>query len=314
MIRWLVAAAWLATTSGAFAQVKAIPKVEAVPEPYDQVSFRHLGKELARFHYGKELRRPFVYPINGPSGKTLTRMGHPQDPVGHSHHNSFWISHHDVAGVGFWNDQTKGRIVTHRIEKLIDGDESAAVVSFHAWVDEATGKVVVQERRRLAAQPLEKGEWLLVADSQFEAKSEVTIGKTPFGFTGVRMAKSIGVHDGGGTIANSEGAINEKGVFWKPARWVDYSGSIGPAVEGIALFDHKKNPNHPAVFHVRDDGWMGASFTFAEPYVLKPGASLRLRYALYVHAGGANRETIDRQWQRFADTPLDDLTPAPKKK
>ena len=40
-----------------------------------------------------------------------------------------------------------------------------------------------------------------------------------------------GVHDGGGTIRNSEGGVNEAGVFWKPARWCDYSGRIQTGAE-----------------------------------------------------------------------------------
>ena len=56
-----------------------------------------------------------------------------------------------------------------------------------------------------------------------------TFGKTPFGLVGVRMAKPIGIHDGGGTIRNSEGNVDEQGdngCFWKRARWCDYSGPI----------------------------------------------------------------------------------------
>ena len=29
-------------------------------------------------------------------------MGHPHDPVGHSHHNSVWIAHESVNGESFW--------------------------------------------------------------------------------------------------------------------------------------------------------------------------------------------------------------------
>jgi hypothetical protein len=62
----------------------------------------------------------------------------------------------------------------------------------------------------------------------------VTLGQTPFGLLGVRMAKSIGVADGGGRILNSEGGVNEVGCFRKAARWVDYSGPVTADVdEGI---------------------------------------------------------------------------------
>jgi hypothetical protein len=290
--------------------------MQAVPQPYDQVSFQRDGVEIARFHFGPSLRRPFVFPLIGPSGRSLTRMGHPHDPITHSHHNSVWISHNDVNGVNFWGDTGKnlGRIVHSRVEKLTDGDTEASVTSLNHWIEDATKKTLLIERRKTTVQLLEKGEWLLVLDLQFDAKDEVTIGKSAFGMIGVRMAKSIGVNDGGGAIRNSSGAVNEKEVFWKAAKWVDYSGAItDKAIEGITLFDHPANPNHPSVYHVRNDGWMGASATFAGPRTVGPGKSLRLRYGLYVHAGQPSVEALEARWAAFAKTSVEDLTPVKKK-
>ena len=244
-------------------------------------------------------------------------MGHPHDPVGHSHHNSVWISHNDVNGVTFWGDRGKnaGKIVCQRVEKLEDGADEAAVTLLNHWIG-PDDKLLLMERRRMAVHPLTKGEWLLLLDIQFDVKEKVTLGKTPFGLVGVRMAKTIGIADGGGSIRNSEGQVNEKGekgCFWKPAKWCDYSGPSGPkTVEGITLFDHPDNPNHPTVFHVREDGWMGTSLTFAAARELEPGKALRLRYALYVHAGMPSVEMIEDQWQRFAKMVPPELSPKKK--
>jgi hypothetical protein len=119
------------------------------------------------------------------------------------------------------------------------------------------------------------------------------------------MARTIGVNDGGGTIRNSLGGVNEKEVFWKAARWVDYAGPITPrTTEGITLMDHPSNPNHPAVFHVRNDGWMGASVSFDAPRVLKPGTPLILRYGFHVHSGLPSTNEIQRHWTAFAARPV----------
>ena len=282
-----------------------VPRMQAVPQPGNQVSLQREGIEIARYHFDPDVIRPYVFPLIGPSGRSITRIGHPHDPVSHSHHYSVWIGHKDINGVNFWEERgpNVGRIVHQGVEEFEDSDDATAVQVVNAWTDK-TGKILLTERRRTSARWLPDGEWLLVVDIQLNSKTEpVTLGKTSFGPIAVRMAKTIGVHDGSGTIRNSEGAVNEKGVFWQPARWVDYSGPIAPGVsEGATLLDHPTNPSHPAVFHVRDDGWMGASITFAEPRVLAPDQPLQLRYAVYVHAGQPSLDRLQQRWAEFAAT------------
>ena len=123
-----------------------------MPQPYDQLSFQRDGREIARYHYGTNLNRPFLFPLVGPAGVPLTRMGHPRDPVGHSHHNSAWIAHHDVNGTSFWSDRgtNQGREPVHqRLEPFQDdGGDLAMVTAHNVWIDR-TGRPLLQERRRM---------------------------------------------------------------------------------------------------------------------------------------------------------------------
>lgn len=287
---------------------KPVPAVEVIPLPYDQASFQHAGRELTRYHHGPLLQRPFCYPMAGPEGRSLTRMGHPRDPFGHSHHNSVWISHADVGGVNFWADRGKdvGRIVHQRVEQFEDGQRSAWMLVLNHWQD-ATGKIILVERRRIEVEPLGPNQWLMYLDLEFQppAGATVTIGASPFGMIGVRMAKTIGVADGGGRALNSEGLRNEEQAFRKPARWMDYSGPVtNGATGGITLMDHPANPNHPAPFHLRNDGWMGACLTLERPLSIEPGQRLRLRYGLWVHEGVPEGQQVQQRWQAFAKQPL----------
>ncbi len=348
------------SVGGELPEPKPVPAMQVLPLPYDQASFQYLGRELTRYHFGPSLRRPFLYPVAGPEGRSLTRMGHPRDPFGHSHHNSVWISHADVGGVNFWADRAEalsllGRIVCQRIEQYEDGDQSAWLVAVHAWQD-GHAKTILLERRRIEVQLDDPDHWWILIDMELAPPGQepVTIGQSPFGMIGVRMAKTIGVTDGGGRLLNSEGQLGEPAMFRKPARWVDYSGPILPFASpsaseqkllhavssdqpaaspkpqppvaghakpssvpvesrsgvsgkhcaGITLMDHPANPGHPTAFHVRADGWMGASLTLAGPITIQPGQTLRLRYGLWVHPGVPNRAQIDAQWQRFAKMPL----------
>ena len=149
----------------------------------------------------------------------------------------------------------------------------------------------------MTVRPLPDGDWLLLLDVELEPEGPpVTLGATAFGPVGVRMAKTIGVHDGGGRIRNSEGNVDEQGpngAFRKRARWVDYSGPIAPGVvEGITLLDYPSNPNHPPPFHVRDDGWMGASPCLNRPITIEPGAAPAALWAS--HAPRRPRARDDR--------------------
>lgn len=292
----------MAAGEGELPGPRPVPAVEVLPLPYDQASFQYLGRELTRYHFGPGLMRPFWYPLVGPEGRSLTRMGHPRDPQSHRHHYSLWIAHHDVGGVDFWSDSGQGRIVHQAVLRYEDGQREASMVSQNAW-QTRQGKTLLIERRRTAVRPLAAGFWQMVVDVELQAPlgSPVTLGQTPFGLIAVRMRKTIGVHDGGGRILNSQGQRNEAQVFRQPARWVDYSGPVtADKTGGITLMDHPQNPGHPTPFHVRDDGWMGASLTLGGPIRLEPGQPLLLRYGLWVHEGVPRPEEIQRQYQAFA--------------
>ena len=299
-------------------EAKPVPRLQVLPQAYDQAAFIREDVEVARYHFGPALRRPFLFPVIGPSGRSVTRMGHPRDPQSHSHHNSVWVAHHSVNGLSFWGDTAKGRIAHQRLDQYEDLGEVSWVTSTNHWIDEAkNGLVLMSERRRTTVQLLANNELMLILDLELSAPKNaavpVTLGKTPFGLVGVRMAKTIGVHDGDGEIRNSEGKSGEKEIFWQAAKWCDYSGPIREGVlEGVTLMDHPKNPNHPTVFHVRGDGWMGSSLTHAGDRLIEPGKPLRVRYGLYVHAGKPAVAELEKRWGEFAKTELPELEPIKK--
>jgi len=290
---------------------KPVPDMQVIPLPYDQASFQYRGRELTRFHFSPTLTRPFLSPVIGPAGCSYTRMGHPHDPQGHSHHNSIWISHVNVNETDFWADRTGARIVCRQIDRYEDGMKQASLLCTNAWQN-AQSETLMLERRRIEVVPLEVGQWMMTIDLQLEApgKTPVKLGETPFGIIGVRVAKTIGVNDGGGRILNSKGRINEKQIFRKPARWVDYSGPItAQQTGGITLMDHPGNPGHPTPFHVRNDGWMGPCLTLNEPLTIEPGKPLRLRYALWVHEGVPSRNDVEKLYRPFAESKPPNMQP-----
>jgi hypothetical protein len=285
------------------------PRVQIVPQPGTQFSFQVDGREVLRYLAGPEAAKPYFFPVLGPCGRPVTRIGHPRDPVTHGHHLSLWIGHKDVGGANFWEHGPKsGRIVHDRILKLDDG--SAATLAARAtWVD-VDGKALLADERVWTLTPVEGtagengfGELTLDLDLTLSAAAApVTLGKTPFGLLAVRVAKTMGVNDGGGRITNSEGKTGEAEIFWKPARWCDYSGPAAPGVlNGITIFDHPKNPGHPTAWHVRGDGWMGASVTQGGAVEVSKANPLALRYRIWVHRGACDAQAVEERWKRWAE-------------
>jgi hypothetical protein len=297
---------------------KPVPRVQVVPLPHHVTSFQLDGRELTALHFDPLDMRPFWYPLLGSKDISLTRMGHPHDPLTHSHHNSVWISHNSVNELDFWGDQAKnqGRIIPVEVsrEGYEDGDSSASMRMVNHWVNAADQSIQLREIRRTEIRPINGAQsWFMIIDLELAPQKGKTaiLGATGFGLIAVRVAKSIGVHDGGGRILNSEGQINEEQIFRKPARWCDYSGRISNAVDGLAgitLMNHPMNPHNPTAFHVRNDGWMGCCLSLDAPVEVTESQKLRVRYALWVHDGIPKQNEIEHQWQTFVSFPVTDLT------
>jgi len=296
-----------------WAEPKPLSRVELIPLPEHQVSFQVDGVEKTRWHHGHEYPRPFFYPFNGPSGVSLTRMGHP-GAQNHDHHTSVWFAHHDIDGESYWSYSSKTQIRQKYWYAYSDGDDEAVMATLEGWYN-TEGQEVMEQDVVAALIPMENGEHALEVQITFrptaKATEPVEIAKTNFGFFAVRVAKTISAYFGGGKLTNSEGAEDEPNIFGKPARWMDYSGVVavgqGPdrkaVPEGITYFDHPDNPRYPTHWHVRQDGWMGASFCMNEGYSLTADNPLTLRYLLHAHSGAYDPDKAVKVHEDFAARP-----------
>lgn len=296
---------------------RPVPRVQAIPMPHHVTSFQLDGRELTACHYDPADRRVFWHPIRASRDISITRMGHPHDPLTHSHHNSVWISHADVDGVNFWADFGKdlGRIVNVEVsrEGYTDSDEFASMQMVNHWIREDDKSVLLIETRRTEVRPIDGAKsWFMIVDLEYTTPKGKTATFKPsgFGLLGVRMAKSIGVIDGGGRILNSEGLVDEKPIFRQPTRWCDYGGRItneDDGFTGITLMNHPSNPQNPTPFHVRNDGWMLPCLNLEASIEVSETQKLRLRYGLWIHDGLASQQDSEAMWKRFAELPLADL-------
>ena len=284
------------------------PRMQAIPVPESKLSIQRDGVEVLGYQYGTYgdySARPFFFPVVGPSGRYLTRIGHPHDPVGHHHHYSIWLAYHFINDVNFWSDEeTSGKQVHQRFSRFVDGPVLAGFESVVDW-QTPDGESIMREIKRARVYPQSDDELLIDLQFSFSSVNKIVhLKKTSFGFLGVRMAKSIGVFDGSGLIQNSEGAVNEREVFHKAASWCDYSGLVTDTLRnGIAIFDHPDNPHYPSHWHVRSDGWMSPCHFLHHDHQIGLDETLQLNYRLLAHNGDVNDADVQKKYDQYVRPP-----------
>ncbi|MBW3625829.1 MAG: PmoA family protein [Armatimonadetes bacterium] len=242
-----------------------------------------IGEEpFFTYRYSPELPKPYLYPVHGPSGAEVTQDGHPIDPESHRHHHSIWVGHRDVNGVNFWeeNDKEAGQIFHMNFSGLEETPGGVRIVAENHWLSTRTG-LLLEETRDVVVPPATPN--LRVIDMRLTFRGgarEITLGQSPFGFLGCRVAPSMAARNGG-RIVNAQGGVNEAGTLGKRAAWMEYEGEARPGDwEIVGVVDEEANPRHPTPWHSRDDGWFGPSFTRDAPYVLRPNEALTLHYLM----------------------------------
>jgi len=219
---------------------------------------------------------PYLYPVIGPNGKTITRNfpmkdGVPHENQDHIHHRSLRFTHSDINGFNFWSPRAaerRGQTVAVELEKIerMSSGKTGELILWNRWL--GNGELVMRERVRLVFTPLENRQVLMDFDVELHAgEKPVTFGDIKDGGLLVRVAGTMKVSahqkEGGGklsgTILNSRGDRNAD-AWGKRAEWVDYFGpdASGKTV-GIAMFDHPDNLRYPTHWHARTYGLLTAN-------------------------------------------------------
>jgi len=275
-----------------------------------EIAILYNGELFSNYKYSKELSKPYMYPLIGPTGLSVTEDG----PKDHVHHRSFWVAHGDVNGADIWSEvKGHGKILHKDFKKKVQGPVYAEIIANNVWVT-SEGKELLDERRRVRVWALGGKEWFIDLEVVFKASyGDVVFGDTKEGgIASIRVAPSITVR-AGGRIENSFGGINEPESWGKRAHWCDYSGPLGEGWVGIAIFDHQLNPRHPTYWHVRNYGLMTANI-FGISYfergrgkvgtlTLKAGDSMRFFYRLYIHKGNAREANVKDKYIDFIYPP-----------
>ena len=230
---------------------------------------------------------PYMYPVAGPlSGLSLTT----ESSLPYPHHRSLLFACDRVNGGNYWQTNlAAGQILSTGPRLGQVTAQSAEILDSCQW-KKPGGPVVCKDQRKItvtvAGPRLRFIDWEL----KWTAVEEITVTRTNHSLFSIRAAGDVSPL-GGGTLINSEGQSGEKATFGKPAAWCGYHGRRqnvpGNVVEGIAIFDHPKNPWAPTPWFTRDYGFISPTpFNFiTKPWQLPAGESVLLRYRVVLHAG-----------------------------
>jgi hypothetical protein len=242
--------------------------------------------------------RPYFAHVKSPGGRQVTRNHPPiegKDRTDHdTMHPGIWMAFGDLDGSDFWRN--KAKIVHKSFLREPEGGAGSGSFTEEKHYLRADGSLVCREEFRCSIHVCDGG-YLLTWDSTFRGNEAFCFGDQEEMGLGLRVATPISEVDGG-HLQDSEDRRGAKKIWSHAAAWCDYSGSVDGRRIGMTLMCHPDNFRE-SWMHARDYG-----FVAANPFgrkamkkgppskvVVKPGTELRLRYAVWVHAGDAGQDT-----------------------
>jgi hypothetical protein len=274
------------------------------------MEIRSRGRLAAAFYSSEAWDKPFLYPILTVSGKLLSR-GWPIQPrdgdsEDHPWHRGIWYGHGSINGFDFWREL--GRDKTARLIRKSSPHVQASGVTVDLAMVPASGKAIGsmrQEYRISDVGAIRRIDTLIAIHA--DQGQDLTIGDTEDGGFGFRLSEAFR-EDRGASLRNSEGLTGTENIWGKPARWVDYSATVGGTTAGVAVFDHPSNLRYPTRWHARGYG-LNAANPFAlrdftkDPsadgrYTVKSGGRLALRYRTLVYEGSPDLAALHQEFAR----------------
>jgi hypothetical protein len=279
------------------------------------------GKPAFIYQHHKDLDLTHFWPVNSPSGKNMLV----QKTEPYPHHRALWFADKIrldggepaelynalYSGTGGQKKPYKPYTAPfrNRIRHVEFSNENAGRSKAHieenlVWEIEG-GKPAIDEHRDINIRAMSEGQFFI--DITFTVTAsygpvEFVSDAVHYAWPYIRMNTTFSV-DGGGTITNSEGGVNQDGTHDKVARWVDYSTTVDGVTEGLAVFSHPSN-DYPHKWLTRDYGCFGPRRNdeqSGKPFTLKKGESISQRIGILIHTGDVEEGAVSDRYTRYAE-------------
>jgi hypothetical protein len=198
----------------------------------------------------------------------------------------------------------------------LTADKDHAVIAGTCEYLDAAGKKLCTERRRITFR-VAGDQRTIDFDQDFTAADAPAIfGDAKDSGLSIRVPTSMIVEGKvgnetvkpGGKIINSDG-ITDLDAWSKPAKWVDYHGTVEGEHLGVAMLNHPTSFRFPTRWHVRTYGLFTANPFASQGYdkslpnadfELKPGEHLQLRHRFIFHKGDEKSARIAEAWEAYS--------------
>mgnify|MGYP000369888321 CR=1 FL=1 len=258
-------------------------------------------------------KKPYVLELRTPAGLNVLRDA----PADHKHHHGLMLAL-GVDGVDFWSEeancgrQVQNDLQTHCTSESTTDPAGRQTTRFQfslqqqlAWLA-PQGTRLLLEQRKLSLTRSEDGKatllcWQSLLEPAPDKHKAVLDGRHYFGL-GMRFVASM---DKDGVFFNADGKDGEvvRGTEkLTPVRWMAYTASVDGKPVTVAIFDHPKNPRHPAPVFTMTGGFAYMSATlnlWKEKLEIPAGKPLLLRYGVALWDAKAEPHQVEalyRQW------------------
>ncbi len=243
-------------------------------------------------------KRPYIHPIVSPNGVGVLTEDAP------SHHpwqHGLYCGFNNINHIGFWEEGLRGgydgTIHPKPLSKPILSGNKAKWKVESEWLAPDGTHMISEEQGWTFIDYGETYELDLVWS--LRAEVFLTFGQHIAGGLFLRMPFK---EELGGKAINSSGQENED-TEAKYADWVTVSMPIEDRKNwaGIAIMNHKSNPQHPVTWRV--DGQLGLSPSrcISGEWTQEQGTTEKYRHRLFIYCGKPNIKQIERSWDSFSN-------------
>ncbi len=270
------------------------------------VSVRAGDLPVLRYQLLQRPMKPYVEQLFSPDGVNVLR----DSPADHKHHHGLMFAV-AVDGLSFWQEHDRYGVQRNRSLDNVktftrNGLSWAAFTQQLDWINHNAEKMLQEQRTIEVCRVKEPGVSLLVWRTRLEpppGKESVTLTGSHYYGLGMRFVQSM---DKVGRFFNADGKDGQivKGSEQRlvRSRWCAYTAPADGKPVTVAIFDHPKNPRHPAVMFTMPKRFAYLSATlnlWKEPFVLKAGQTLKLQYAVVLCDGRVEAAQIDQLYRRW---------------